>query len=256
MRLLITGARSGIGRHIHENLGGVAFMRETADEVLHELKKEGTDVIIHCAFNSEKDISSKSLYRYFHDNIMLTDKIVSIPHKKFIFFSTVDIYPKNYEMHREDEVISADNVDGIYAVTKLISESIVKKRCSDYLIMRPTTLVGRYSRKNTLLRIIEEYNGDLHLSGNSMFNYVLHSDVLDFIKFSIKKDIQGTYNIASSDNIKLSEVASSLDRTVHFGHHLYSVGNISNSKVTSVFPALNKSSQSVLHQFTEEYARV
>jgi len=247
--MFTTGILSGLGKFIHENLGGIGLTRDTPPEDMEKIKKSGVDVIIHCAFNSSREINSDSLYHYLEDNVLLTKKLVSIPHKKFIFLSSVDVYPKKTIAHSEDEIIDMDSVSTIYGITKLMSECIVKNHGLNYLILRPTAHLGKYSRKNSLIRIMEDEECALTLSGDSRFNYVLHSDVLDFTKFSIKHDIKGIYNVASSENINLSEVADILGKKVKFGTYRYDVGNIDNSKVLSVLPTLKKTSKESITQF-------
>ena len=249
MKILATGVLSGLGKYIYENLGGIGVTKSTSVEEFEKIKRDGVDVIIHCAFNSQMDVSSDSLYQYFNDNVLLTNRLVAISHKKFIFFSTVDLYPKNSDVHVEDELINLDKVRGIYATTKLISEAIVREKCHNFLILRPTTLLGKYSRRNTLVKITEGETETLFLSGDSRFNYVLYSDILGFIKFSISKDIQGIFNVASTGNILLSDVANLLRKKVVFGTHVYEVGNISNAKITALFPEFKKTSKEVLDQF-------
>jgi len=251
VRILTTGVLSGIGKHIHENLGGTGITRATLHEELERIRRDGVDIIIHCAFNSQKDVTSDSVYGYFDDNVFLTNALVSIPHKKFIFFSTIDLYPKNSDTHVEDELIHIDKIKGIYAITKLLSESIVKGKGNNFLILRPTTLLGKYARRNTLTRIIDDEKEPLFLSGNSRFNYILHSDILDFIAFSIRHDITGIFNIASTSNILLSEVANQLGMKVQFGTSVYDVGNISNEKIVTLFPVFKKTSKEILSQFIE-----
>lgn len=255
MKILTTGAGSGMGRYIYEHLGGIGITRGTSAVEMENIRKDGVDVIIHCAFNSGKNITADSLFGYFNDNVLLTKDLISIPHKKFIYFSTVDLYARTPNIHMEDEIIYPDKVNGIYATAKLISESIVRKYCTGYMILRPTTLVGTYSRKNTLFKIIEGDKNSLYLSENSRFNYVLYPDILEFIKLAIERDLSGVYNVASSENILLSEVAVVLDRKVSFGDHLYDVGNISNDRIAFVYPAFKKTSKDVLNEFIKEYAR-
>ena len=248
-RILTTGILSGLGKYIHENLGGIGLTRATSPEDMEKTKNSGVDVIIHCAFNSHRGINSDSLYYYLEDNVLLTKKLVSIPHKKFIFLSSVDVYPKGVGVYPEDEIIDMDSISGIYGITKLMSESIVKTCCVNYLILRGTALLGKYSRKNSLIKIIEEDRCILTLSGDSRFNYVLHLNILDFIKFSIDHDLKGIYNLASSENITLLEVANMLGRKVKFGTYLYDVGNIGNSKISSIFPVFKKTSKEIVTQF-------
>ncbi|MEW6006658.1 MAG: NAD(P)-dependent oxidoreductase [bacterium] len=256
-KIFTTGVNSGIGKYIYNNIGGIGLTRSTSDEDFEKIKRDGVDIIIHCAFNSKVNINSDSLYQYLEDNVLLTKKLLSIPHKKFIFFSTVDIYPKDNKYHSEDETIEINSICGIYGITKMISESIVRNFSKNYIILRPTALLGLYSRKNTLIEILESINNiTINLSANSVFNFVLYSDILNFIKFSINNDIKGIYNLSSSKNIVLSEIVKMLGKKVQFGNYIYNVGNINNTKISSIFPAFNKTSLEVINQFIEERENV
>jgi len=251
-KILTTGVLSGIGRHIHESIGSIGLTRSTTAEERELIKKEGIDVIIHCAFNSRRVITSDYLYHYFSDNVLLTNELVNIPHKKFIFFSTLAVYPVNETVHKEDEVFDMDTLHGIYPITKFQSESIVMNRCKDYLILRSSGLMGRYSRRNSLIRIIEDDNCKLTLSADSRINYILHSDVLAFIKFAIENDLKGIYNMCSTDAISLGEMAEMVGKKVNWGSYCYDIGRHDNSKIASIFPVFKKTSREVVSQFIEE----
>lgn len=248
-RLLTTGTLSGLGRHIHEKFGGSSWTRDTPLKDRQKIKTFGVDVIVHCAFNSSRSVSSNNLYVYFTDNVLLTQELVAIPHKKFIFLSSIDVYPKQPKLHSEDEVIDVNKVSGIYGITKLLSESLVKSHCHDHLVLRCTSLLGRNSRKNSLIRLSGEESYVLTLTSNSRFNYILHSDVSDFIQLAIRNDIQGIYNAASSSDITLQEIADMLGRQVNFGTDHYDVGDIDNSKITAIFPKFKKTSKDVIDEF-------
>lgn len=251
MTILTTGTLSGLGKYIHENLGGISLSRDTFSEVREKTRDSGVDTIIHSAFNSQKKVDSGSLYQYLQDNIMLTEELVKIPHKKFIFLSTVDIYPKDGRKHTEEEIIDTDSVNGIYGITKLMSESIVRNRCSNYLILRASALLGKYMRGNSLLRILDDKDCVLSLSGDSEFNYILHSDIVEFIRFSMESDLKGIYNTVSSDNISLSEVANIAGVKVEFGDYIYNAGGLDNSNISSLFPGFRKTSKEVVKEFIE-----
>lgn len=248
MRIFTTGVSSGIGKYIYEHLGGDGLTRETPLKKVEKIKREGVDVIIHCAFNS-KEVTSESIYSYFDDNLFLTKELFTFPYKKFIYFSTVDLYPKDENLHLEDEIINLDSITGIYGMTKLVSESIVKSCSNNYLILRSTSLLGQYMRKNTLMKMIMDEDCRVALSGSSTFNYVLYSNILDFIKLAIERDITGVYNIASLSNITLSKVADILEKKVDFGSYTYNAGNISNEKICRIFPTFKKTSINVLKEF-------
>jgi len=191
MKILVTGNKSGLGKYLFENFKGIGWDRDISPKSRQKIKKEGVDIIIHCAFNSSREVTTKSLFPYIEDNVFLTKELVSIPHKKFIFFSSADIYPKDGKIHSEKEIINLDSVKGLYAITKLISESIIRNYCKNFLIIRGSAFLGEYSRKNSLIKIIEGEKNAITLAGDSEFNYVLHSSILDFLKIAIKKNLKG-----------------------------------------------------------------
>ncbi|MEK7517258.1 MAG: NAD-dependent epimerase/dehydratase family protein [Patescibacteria group bacterium] len=248
-KFLITGHKNGLGRFLYEYFGGIGFDRNMPPDKFEHIRREGVDVIIHCAFNSAREINSKNLYPYLSDNVFLTKRLAKIPHKKFIFISSVDVYPKDNKKHSESEVIDVNQVSGIYAITKLMSESIVQNICPNFLILRCSTLLGHDSRENSLIKIIKEASPALALSADSLFNYILHKDVLEFIQIAIKKDLQGIYNLSSSKNITLSQISELLGKKVNFGKYKYNVGNIDNNKITSIFPTFKKTSREAVLEF-------
>lgn len=241
-KFLITGTSSGLGKYLHDKLGGISLNRE-------KIQKNGAEIIIHCAFNP--DNNPKDSDQYYNDNVLLTEELTKIPHKKFIFISSVDVYPKDTKKHFENEVINRNKIDGLYGVTKFMSEQLIEKNCPKFLILRCSALLGKDSRKNSLVKIIKDGKPTLTLSEKSIFNYVLHSDVLAFIKLSIRNDLIGIYNLASSKNITLKEVSALFKKKVTFGDYIYNVGNIDNSKTRSVTPAFKKTSEEIIVEFSQ-----
>lgn len=252
MRILITGTASGLGKYLHNNLGGIPLTRQTSDQEIEKIKKNKVDVIIHCAFNSKRN--PKNLGLYFQDNVLLTEELTKIPNKKFIFISSVDVYPKNSSKHTEDEILDANKTEDLYAKTKLLSEDLVKRNCPNFLILRCAALLGKDSRENSLIKIIRNNHPFLTLSAKSIFNYILHKDVLEFIKLAIEKDLQGIYNLASSNNIALSEVADLFKKEITYGNYIYNVGNIVNTKAVAILPNLKKTSRETIVKFISSYS--
>lgn len=250
--ILVTGVNSGFGKYIHADLGGYGLSRETSRDEIEEFKSRGMDVIVHCAFNSARNIDSLSMSGYLRDNLFLTRELTSFPHKKFIFISSVDVYPDNGRAHSEDEIIQAESLSGMYAITKFMAESIVTSVCENHLVLRASALLGKHSKKNSLIKMMEDDPCVLTVDASSTFNYVLHGDLLEFIRFAIKNDLKGIYNVAASSNITAGEIASTLGKNVSFGNFHYDTGNISNRKVSHYFPAFAKTSHEVIHQFLKE----
>ena len=253
MNILTTGIQSGIGRYTYENLGGMGLARNTSKVERERIKKTHFKAIIHCAFNSSKTLDPNSPYSYFDDNIFLTKELVTLKYDKFVYFSTTDVYCKNTATHSENEILNLYDPSSIYAATKLTSEAIVKEEAKNYLILRGSTPLGTHSRKNTLMQMIQNEPCTVGLSSASVYNIIIYSDILNFIKYSIEKDLQGVFNLASSSNITLGKVAKVLGKNIQFGEDYYSTGNIDNTKIASTFPAFKKSSEDNLLQYLKEH---
>ena len=92
---IITGIDSGLGKYLHKNLpGSIGINRKNADSFIKEEFLNAT--ILHCAFNSKRDIKNQSIY--IEDNYLFTKKLLNIKGiKTLIYFSSIDIW-SNYSL--------------------------------------------------------------------------------------------------------------------------------------------------------------
>ena len=250
MNILVTGSRSGLGRFLHEELGGFSLSREMP---LAHLELPGClDAIIHCAFNSNNSTSSKDLYSYLDDNIFLTSRLTEIPCRKFVYLSSIDVYPKDDAEHTEDEHIDLSRLSVSYSIMKLLAESIIQKKCENYVIIRPGLLLGKYTRKNNLVKLISNDNVSLSLTKESTFNCVLYSDLLCFFKEVMKQDLSGIFNAVRSNCLSLGGVARNLKKAVSFGDYTYKSGTISNRKISEICRCFSGKSEGAINEFIKE----
>ena len=252
--ILTTGIGNGLGRLCHETLGGKGLRRENASSLLQALKPSETRIIVHCAFNTGPAPSSNRLAAYLDDTLLLTRKLTRVPHRKFIFVSSVDVYPHDGVPHDENEELSLEGGQSFYGLAKLMSEAIVRVACPNYLILRPTSLLGYSKKSSSLIRILEEPAPQLSLSADSVLNCVQRADVCKFIQNAIDSDLQGTYNIASSQNITLANAARRFGRggAPHYGDFRYDVGLIDQRRATILLPVFNRSSEETLAHYSRK----
>lgn len=191
MTQLISGTSSGFGKYCHEQLGGDTWKRDGT----HSIKEY--DYIIHCGWGGNTynptEYLEKALIYY---NFLSYNKC-----KKFIFISTIDIYPKNNRLHKESDNIDAKDILGISGLAKLAVEQEIQNHRQNYLILRCGALLGKYTPDNNLRKLAT--SRPLSIKYNSIFNLVLYENILDFIKLAIEKDLTGIYNIVANNNIKL-----------------------------------------------------
>ncbi len=220
MRVLISGTSSGFGKYLLEKINYSEAVNRNFEPSFY--KNEHFDVIIHCAFNKTMLASSDNLYECYNDNILLTEKLSRLNCKKFIFLSTVDVYPKKYnKAWSTDDKIFFEDIDNSYGKFKLLCEKIIEKNCKNYYIIRVSSLVGKYMKHNSYLKIMNEEFPKLTLSGESRFSFLEYEKVLNHINLSITKDSIGTVNLVSDKYVILNDLAREINKKVNFGDHLY-----------------------------------
>jgi len=172
LKVLISGTNSGLGNWLSKQFPECD--KYTRDTKWSDLKDE-YDLIIHCAAAITHNGWDNVSIDLFEDNVFLTRDLANIPHTKFIYISSID-----------------EAKDSPYGVTKRISEIIVKDLCKNYLILRPSSLIGEGMKKNTFQKIV--HGDDIALTPDTIMNFILYEDVLDAIKFdmdTLKSDMEG-----------------------------------------------------------------
>lgn len=253
-RILITGSQSGLGRYLCNELGGIGFDR--TDSIYDpKFKKEAWDAIIHCAWSSGREVTSTSVLPYLEDTVFLTQALTSFPHKRFVFISSVDVYPPSGTPHREDEILPIEKIRSFYGVSKLIAERIVAANGRAPIILRLVSLLGPTMRANNLIKVLEGKPCSVSLSAESVLNYISYSDILLFVRYALEKGLEGIFNLASSIPITFKEVVkiAGSEGKVTFGTYQYKVGLIDTSRARAYFPELPGSSAEVLRLFIDQW---
>ncbi len=134
---------------------------------------------------------------------------------KVVFTSTCSVYGKNDKfLTEEDET----NPLSVYAETKLEAEQYLLKKKPDSLVFRLGTLYGmsgNYSRPrlDLVINVLTQraVRGEtLNVFGGEQWRPVLHvRDVGNAIKYGLKKNISGLYNLGSR-NVTIKEAAEEI----------------------------------------------
>ena len=229
---VITGSSSGIGKYLKEKLNGSSYNR--LDNNQDHFKKNNEQIIMHAAFNMNNKIYYEDLDRYIQDTIKLTKKIITLPNKKFIFFSTIDVYPltpiKNIEANR----INLFDTNNLYALTKLICENLILKHCNNAIILRLSYMVGKYMRNNNVKKAILGGKQDITISGNSTFNIVTYKEIFTILERLLNTDQSGIFNIASNHEIKLKDICEYYQTKANFGTYKYNSPSVSINKIKNL----------------------
>ncbi len=248
MATLVSGASGGLGRFLYERTGDIGFTRE--DSVTKFINpNQSYDMIVHCAFNMNRIENQNDLAQYLEDSVFLTNALTTIPHDLFILISTIDVYPKNGECHKESEIINPNLLSGLYSTIKLACESIVRSRCTQFLILRPGMLLGPYMRPNNITRLVLGHPGKITLSHKSLYHLSLYEDVLDVVDYARTHSLTGIYNLVRSPQISLKMLAEKYAPNVKFGNYTYAPDPVSNKKVSKILPSVVGTSMEALENF-------
>jgi len=222
MKVLISGTNSGLGKWLSKKFPNCdKLVRESS---IKDFRSESYDLIIHCAGCVKHYTWSNFELDMFEDNVFLTRDLVSIPHKKFVYISSIDAAK-----------------DSPYGSTKRLSEIIVKELCEKYLILRPSALLGKEMKKNTFQKILR--GEDIVLSKDSVMNYILYEDILQ----SIDDEHIGLKVLRSNDDVTVEEVVNIFGKKLNFGNIHYEVEYVKSDINT------NKTSKDNLKIYKQKY---
>jgi nucleoside-diphosphate-sugar epimerase len=249
--ILVTGARSGLGHAVHSALGGIAVVRGTRLDDPAILAAAPFDAIVHCAVNAAKYVSMSTAYDYMADNFLLTQRLVDIPHRKFIFVSTLAVYPPTGRAISEDEDVDLMPLTGPYAFSKLFSDLYVQKHASNPLILRTTTLLGPAIRPSTVLRALTQRNCRVFLAAHSRYNFVMHDDIVDFMVRAMDEGICGAFNVGSEGLVVLSDIVDQLGLSVTYGDFPYDIGPVDVRRAGTVHAAFARPSWQTLNRYID-----
>jgi nucleoside-diphosphate-sugar epimerase len=240
MKVLVTGCNSGLGKYISNTMECIEVNRSNRNSIIQQYKTEGVDLIIHCAFGGQGGYTQNIIgdyFKYVDDNILFTKELTEIPHKKIVYISSLAVYEKEYMNYKH---------------TKLYAESIITNLGKSPLILRCPAMLGKYMRPNNVYNLITNRRSKLSLSKESNFNYVLHSDILNFIRFANNWAIKGVIDFTSTENITLEEITNILKAEPEYGNYTFNTPLVSNRDLVKYNKSLNKTSKEVFNQFIEQ----
>ena len=222
-RILITGTNGSLGSFLADKYqNSICITRE--NPLTDDIISEGVDTIIHCAFNSKLEELQKVSKECYEDNVDLTYSLVKVPHRRFIYISSIQIPPRFITP---------------YAIFKQIAEYTVQNNCRNHLILRVSCFLPQPKKQSSFFKIA---NGeDITLTEDSVNDVIYTEDVYEAIQ-SNKKGVQ---YLVSRKTITTKETAKLFNSDTKFGHYHYDVGNLQSDI------DIGKTSEEILKEFFE-----
>ena len=215
LSILIIGKNSFLSRNLFKFFKKKNTVKKIGFKEFLKLKKIKLlkyDVVINCAINR---LYFKQNYKEKNDIDLACGKKLSDLNPKLIIFSTGKVYGPGSNLKENSKKKPIDN----YGKNKLITEKKIQKIKKELLIFRLSNIVGRknayISRKVTNL-FFDDVRKNLKKNliiipkKNYFKDFVLVDDFLKIIYFSIKKNINGIYNLSTNIKIYLHDLAQDI----------------------------------------------
>jgi len=181
---------------------------------------EDVDAVIHLAGIIGDSAASLDKELTINVNYLATRRLADLCSKKglkLVFSSTCSVYGA-----RPNEVITEKSEIApltLYAMSKLVSEEAIKKRCSDYVIFRLGTLFGLSPRmrfdlviNKFITQAIQE--GKITVYGGQQRRPFVHvQDVSDIFVKALDNDADGIYSVGGN-NYKILDAAKIIEQKV------------------------------------------
>jgi len=201
MKILVTGATSGLGRNAaqwlleqghsvvavgRDRLAGTALqalgatfiaqdLTQCSDETFLSLVK-GCDAVWHCAAKSSPWGPAED---FFQANVVVTEKLARVAGRegvrRFVHISSPAVYFDFQHHHNLSETYRASRFSSHYAYSKYAAEQVLQQPIelypdTQYIILRPRGLFGPHDRViiPRLLQNIRGKNNVLRLPGGGM----------------------------------------------------------------------------------------
>lgn len=184
------------------------------EKTLTKLTKEDT-IIMTSSITRLKENSLESMIK----NITMADNISKFIRKidldQFIFLSTGDIYGINPVQPINEKLLPEPN--DYYSISKLVSEFILKKSCSEkeipILILRLSAVYGPGDKnKSTINKLVESAISNrkiiIYGDGTNKRDFVYVDDVYQIIKKGVENKTNAILNLATGKSHSIKEITN------------------------------------------------
>jgi nucleoside-diphosphate-sugar epimerase len=166
------------------------------------------DLLINANGNSKKFLADQDPAAEFDASVAsVLRSLVDFPAKRYVYLSTIDIYPcvDNPRHNRESAVIDTARLSR-YGLHKYLAEQLVRKYSSSWLICRLGGMVGAGMWKNSIFDILNDR--PLRVSDTSEYQFINTDDVARIVLTLVRRRPENdVFNVCGAGRIGLAEVA-------------------------------------------------
>ena len=234
-KILVTGANGFVGKALCRRLRTLGYQVFGLDRLNPSINQgfeefyciditapfhidEKFDFVFHFAAHNVTHVGSQDANLYHVINVEGTGNVLkAVETDHFIFLSTTKVYKLQGKPLSESSPILAIRE---YEKSKLAAENLCRELCDveKLLIVRSVNIVGKGQPDKAILPVLfkKAMAGELlEIFGprGLVLQLLYVEDAVDaFVKVIEKANLQGIYNLASSDHIRLDELAEKIKK--------------------------------------------
>ena len=205
----------GIDLNINNNHNKTIL--DIRDKKLVNIIPENSTIIHLAAISTDKDCNNNKILAFdanVNGTINLLESAKIKKAKKIIFASTEWVYGNKIKKgeNKESDNIILNNIDSVYALTKIIGEKILFNYSTLFklIILRFGIIYGprkqNWSAFESIFNNCINSNNVEIISKKTSRRYVHVQDIVDGILLSIKYSSSGTFNLTGEEDITLEKL--------------------------------------------------
>ncbi len=175
------------------------------------------DAIIHMAALNVTSIQSEIPYDRFRAvNVDGTKNVIdSCSYKKFIYFSTANLYDKNTNLITEDSsLMPTTHYERSKHEAELLCKEYVEKE--KLIILRPVNITGVKQENRAMVpyffsKAINNETIEIFVPENRKIQLLSVNDIIRSIEMIVNKEnVYGTFNLTNTDSIEIKTLAEKI----------------------------------------------
>lgn len=172
------------------------------------------DIFINANGNSSKHIANIDPFFDFNRSVQTTyETVKKFIYGQYIFISSTQVYEKCLNSSENNKIKA--NKNNVYGFNKLLSESIIRFYCNNYIILRAGPIVSKKLKKNYIFDILANKKVYVNPKNQSTFLNIknLIFIILKLIKLKKKNEI---YNVCGKNPLSFYEISNILKKKPNF----------------------------------------
>lgn len=206
MKVAVIGSKGFLGSQLKEFFGPEVHGIDIHNR--DEMCNEEFDVLINANGNSRRYWANENVIGDFRaSTCSVYESIFQFRTRLYIYISSADVYeqPDNQTATTEETVCTDPGRLCPYGFHKYLSEMIVKKYCTKYLILRCSAMVGQDLKKGPIKDILDRK--PLFVTKDSLLQFITTSEIAKIVQALIEQDIcNQIINIGGIDTVSVESL--------------------------------------------------